>query len=111
MLASPPNYSHIIPIGNSVKFTEDFLSKGTWNSSFRDSIVSFLGYDQSSTKDVRINLVVHPDQRIEVELFEEPDKPFQKGFRKQLIPESEFSSTIINGTTVSELLADSQSEK
>ena len=109
MLASPPLvFLTLFGLEILSNLRRTFLSTGSWNSSFKDSIVRFIDYDKSSSKDVRINLVVHRDQEMVVELFQEPDKPFQKGFVKQIIPEDQFSSTVLNGKTVSDLLADLQ---
>jgi hypothetical protein len=39
----------------------------------------FLCYDQSSSKDVRVNLLTYDDGSRAIQLSEEPDKPFQTG--------------------------------
>ena len=64
----------------------------------------FLCYDHSSSKDVSVNLVTYDDGSRAIQLWEEPDKPFQTGFTREWIRESEFEMRQISGKSLVALI-------
>ena len=66
--------------------------------------VVHLCYDETARGDLAVRLVTLKSGERLVLLFQEPDKPFERGFVREQIPEEEFGNRFINGRSLTDLI-------